>query len=114
VAVSNNQIVLFRCGIIDKTVMYEAETGRWHEKCYTGKVSTLFFHNNFCWQCCIFLPNNKEEIYLLHEKKSKNDELDTNLKLKPKSVLKTAMAKAAAKRFRTACQYHKLITISDT
>jgi len=45
--VSDNQIVLFRCGIIDKTVMYEAETGRWYVKCYTGKVFTSSFHNNF-------------------------------------------------------------------
>jgi hypothetical protein len=49
VAVSDNQILLFRCGIIDKTLMYEAEMSRWHENCYMGKVSTSFFHNNF--QC---------------------------------------------------------------
>jgi len=47
VALLDDQIVLFWCGIIDKTVMYEAEMGRWHEKCYMGKVSAFFFHNNF-------------------------------------------------------------------
>ena len=40
-AVSDDQTVVFRCGIIDKTVMYEAEV--WHEICYMGKVSTLCF-----------------------------------------------------------------------
>ena len=43
----DNQVVVFRCGIIDKTVMYEAETGRWYEKCYMGKVSAPSFHHNF-------------------------------------------------------------------
>ena len=40
-AVSDDQTVVFRCGIIDKTEMYEAEV--WHEICYMGKVSTLCF-----------------------------------------------------------------------
>ena len=39
--ISDNQTVVLRCGIIDKTVMCEAEV--WHEICYMGKVSTLCF-----------------------------------------------------------------------
>ena len=42
-AVSENQIVVFRSGIIDKTVMNEAVDNFWHEICYMGKVSTLSF-----------------------------------------------------------------------
>ena len=39
-AVSENQIEVFRSGIIDKTAMCEAEF--WHEICYMGEVSTSY------------------------------------------------------------------------
>ena len=42
-AVSENQIEVFRSGIIDKTAMNEAVEQFWHEICYMGKVSTLSF-----------------------------------------------------------------------
>jgi hypothetical protein len=42
-AVSVNQIEVFRSGIIDKTAMNEAVEQFWHEICYMGKVSTLSF-----------------------------------------------------------------------
>jgi hypothetical protein len=41
--VSENQIEVFRRGIIDKTAMNEAVEQFWHEICYMGKVSTLSF-----------------------------------------------------------------------
>ena len=40
---SENQIEVFRSGIIDKTAMNEAVEQFLHEICYMGKVSTLSF-----------------------------------------------------------------------
>ena len=42
-AVSENQVEVFRSGIIDKTAMNEAVEPFWHEICYMGKVLTLSF-----------------------------------------------------------------------
>ena len=42
-AESENQIEVFRSGIIDKTAMNEAVEQFWHEMCYMGKVSALSF-----------------------------------------------------------------------